>query len=116
MMVILTFTPIFTTIFDKSFRCCLIHSPRVSRPAQFPAGFLVLGAIGKRLVKTRRSARHRLPEPRRRGIALTRDPGYWASNATLQDPRFMAMIRALQLLADKELALTEREAPPAPGP
>jgi NADPH:quinone reductase-like Zn-dependent oxidoreductase len=28
----------------------------------------------------------------------------------------MAMIRALQLLADKELALTQREAPPAPGP
>ncbi|WP_254073224.1 zinc-binding dehydrogenase [Acidisphaera sp. S103] len=28
----------------------------------------------------------------------------------------MAMIRALQLLADKDVALTERDAPPAPGP
>ena len=28
----------------------------------------------------------------------------------------MAMIRALQLLADRQVALTEREAPPAPGP
>jgi len=28
----------------------------------------------------------------------------------------MAMIRALQLLADRQVALTERDAPPAPGP
>jgi NADPH:quinone reductase-like Zn-dependent oxidoreductase len=28
----------------------------------------------------------------------------------------MAMIRALQLLADRQVALTERETPPAPGP
>ena len=28
----------------------------------------------------------------------------------------MAMIRALQLLADRQVALVERDAPPPPGP
>ena len=38
------------------------------------------------------------------------------SDATLRDRSDMAMIRALQLLGDRQVALVEREAPPAPGP
>src|ERR1700684_1438812 len=38
------------------------------------------------------------------------------SRTTLQDLVFMSLIRALQLLGDRQVALVDRDAPPTPGP
>ncbi len=41
-MVILTFTPIFTTILGRRLSFRISHSPQVSRSGRFPAGFFFL--------------------------------------------------------------------------
>lgn len=50
-----------------------------------------------------------------RTLARPRQVAYWAVMPS-SDPRPMPTIRALQLLADREVALTNPAAPPPPGP
>src|SRR3954453_22806909 len=70
-----------------------------------------------RNAQQRTSHQHRLLSRRRAmGIARRAKPGYRAGHEPHRTLRPMAMIRALQLLADRQVAVTQIDAPAPPAP
>jgi NADPH:quinone reductase-like Zn-dependent oxidoreductase len=105
-ILILTLVRIVTTISSRSLQCSDIAFSSSEPAGLFPPVFLF-----RRLVLNKP-----LTAAATRGIAAPSRRAYWAADDPHQDRPTMATIRALQLLADRQVAVTERPPPPPPAP